>query len=432
MKKHIIAVMVLSFIMIGNTQATEIGEVDIHGFISQGYMQSSDNNYLADTEKGTFEFNEMGINFSTKLATKLRAGVQFFARDLGKEGNDEIKLDWGFADYSWKEWLGLRIGKMKAVKELYNETRDMDMLRASILLPQSVYPELYRDSFTSVKGVGLYGDIPLNVLGDLSFNAQAGVLDIGKDGGFAKAFQANVYQSILTAFSVDSISHDLAWTLVGKWNTPLDKFNLIDNLTFNMGYYDIIGLEINGQILSTDLPVLPPNIPGMEMIYLIHAGVAANEPYLYIVDRLDGYFYSIEYTWGDFYLACEFTHMDINGRLYAMGTLLRQAYAPNEGGYVIASYRFSDLFQLGLGYSEYYPRESDKEGELQVANGRPAFLNWLKDTQISFRFDLNDSWIVKLEYHSMNGFGAFSTAENEDSDLEEDWHLFAAKVSYSF
>ena len=96
------------FLPAGHAFAGDVGDVEIHGFISQGYLWTTDNNYLADTEKGSFEFNELGINFSTWLSADLRAGIQLFARDLGTIGNDEITIDWAYADYHWRDWLGLR------------------------------------------------------------------------------------------------------------------------------------------------------------------------------------------------------------------------------------------------------------------------------------------------------------------------------------
>ncbi|RLC03008.1 MAG: hypothetical protein DRI57_29555, partial [Deltaproteobacteria bacterium] len=150
MKKTIFLTVFISIMLIGNLRAFEIPKIDIHGFVSQGFLKTDQNNYLGDTEDGTFQFNEMGINFSTKLPKRLRIGLQFFSRDLGQEGNNDIVLDWAYADYRWKEWLGFRIGKIKVVYGLYNETRDMDMLRASVMLPQSVYTELWRDRLSSI------------------------------------------------------------------------------------------------------------------------------------------------------------------------------------------------------------------------------------------------------------------------------------------
>lgn len=129
-------------------------DVEIHGFISQGYLDSSDNNFQARTDASTFEFNEFGINFGKELTDKLRLGMQIFSKDIGPYGDNEVTLDWAYGDYRWKDWLGVRAGKIKTPHGLYNETRDVDILRNWIFLPQSVYPELTRDATLSLIGGG--------------------------------------------------------------------------------------------------------------------------------------------------------------------------------------------------------------------------------------------------------------------------------------
>ncbi|MBU0992287.1 MAG: hypothetical protein KJ737_07310, partial [Proteobacteria bacterium] len=168
-------IMVLLIIIIflidkNHSLAQEIlGSVDIHGFISQGYLKSDNNNFLSETEDGSFQFNEMGINFNTSLTDDLRLGIQFFSRDLGKNGNDEVVVDWALADYHFRDWMGLRVGKMKIPINLYNESRDIDMLRTQVLLPQSVYAELYRDIYATQKGFCLYGDIMIGYMGRIAY-----------------------------------------------------------------------------------------------------------------------------------------------------------------------------------------------------------------------------------------------------------------------
>ena len=128
------------------------GAVDIHGYISQGYMRSNKNNFLAESYGGSFQFNELGINFSVELTDQLHAGLQLASRDLGSLGNNKVVVDWAFMDYHYQDWMGLRVGRVKMPFGLYNETRDIDMLRTSILLPQGVYNENFRDALTGIQG----------------------------------------------------------------------------------------------------------------------------------------------------------------------------------------------------------------------------------------------------------------------------------------
>src|SRR5207302_10876406 len=51
--------------------------VEVHGFISQGVLRTTANNYLArsDSGIGSFEFTEIGINFTKSLTDRLRFGL---------------------------------------------------------------------------------------------------------------------------------------------------------------------------------------------------------------------------------------------------------------------------------------------------------------------------------------------------------------------
>ena len=96
-------------------------------------------------KRGSFEFAEVGINFTKALSDRLRLGVQLFARDLGPIGNYDAKFDWFYLDYRLSDWLGLRAGRVKLPFGLYNEINDVDAARVPILLPQSVYSTRNRD-----------------------------------------------------------------------------------------------------------------------------------------------------------------------------------------------------------------------------------------------------------------------------------------------
>jgi hypothetical protein len=167
--------------------AAEVGGIEINGFISQGYLTTTDNNFMGETSEGSFEFNEIGINFGKELTENMRVGVQLFSRDLGNYGNNEITVDWAYGDYRWKDWLGVRVGKIKTPHGLYNETRDVDMLRNWIFLPQSVYPEIERDAALSLMGVGVYGNARLGRVGGLSYQAMIGTQNIDANESLAQS-----------------------------------------------------------------------------------------------------------------------------------------------------------------------------------------------------------------------------------------------------
>ena len=64
-----------------------------------------------------------------------------------------------------------------------------------------------------------------------------------------------------------------------------------------------------------------------------------------------------------------------------------------ERAYVMASYRVNPWFQPGAYYSRLYP-------DVDNHSGRE---NRQHDVALTFRFDINPHWLVKLEGHYMSG-----------------------------
>src|SRR6267143_2244232 len=79
--------------------------LQIHGFISQGFLLTSANEYLADSSKGSFEFSEVGLNVTLPATDRLTLGLQVFSRKLGPIGDYRGALDWYYLDYHWRDWL---------------------------------------------------------------------------------------------------------------------------------------------------------------------------------------------------------------------------------------------------------------------------------------------------------------------------------------
>src|SRR5271165_735379 len=152
-------------------------DVQVHGFVSQGYVYTSGNNWLSMTTNGdgSAAYTDMGLNMSSSLTDKLRVGAQVYDRNLGQLGQYHPSLDWAMADYRFKSWFGVRGGKVKTTLGLYTDTQDLDFLHTFALLPQSVYPTDLRDATIAHLGGDLYGNVSLkHHLGDLSYTAYAG------------------------------------------------------------------------------------------------------------------------------------------------------------------------------------------------------------------------------------------------------------------
>ncbi|MCP4146449.1 MAG: hypothetical protein GY757_01750 [bacterium] len=394
--------------------ADENFKIDIHGYISQGFLFSNRNNYLADTEQGSFHFNEMGINFSTELTDKLRLGIQLAARDLGDTGNDKVRIDWAYADYRWRDWLGLRVGKLKVPVGMYNKTRDIDMLRTFVLLPQGIYGETFRDTTNGMKGIGAYGEVTLNTLGDISYQVMFGTKDIPKESSITKAVED--WNPVL----IDKYDVDNLYCGQIMWQTPLEGLRI-------GAFQGTGGLEMCGS-LSGDISV-PISFPPY---YITLAEEGTPMTIELTAFRLVGY--SLEYAWRKLVLAAEYSKQDqelvsrING--------LDPAEIENkfEMFYGSVSYRFNKWFETGGYYSVFYKNRDDRDGTQKPYD--PVFSAFQKDVCLSFRFDLNNQWSVKLEGHLMNGVGLCFNGDNLNNDgvpeYDRKWCLLAAKMTFCF
>jgi hypothetical protein len=441
----------------GDARAYEYQGIDIRGFISQGYLQSTGNNFFAQTEDGTTQFNEAGINFSAEVSDRLRLGVQLLARDLGSIGNNEVILDWAIADYHFRDWLGVTAGNMKFVHGLYNETRDLDMLRTFIFLPQSVYNEAWRESISSIQGAGIYGDIPLSDMGTLSYDLQYGTVNLASDKGAARLLEDQwPFGSFGLLADVDRIDVDYTYAASLKWITNLEGL-ILGGSTWRYQFDS----EASTYLDTTNpaAAALLGETPGLTGLGAYGTRIMLS-PSEIGVDTVS-YTASLEFTWRNLIFAAEYmrTTYDIEFRNTPLfnapalepvlgnngvtvrddGTIEVERFS-SVGYYTSVAYRFASWFELGTYYSIYYPNEDDKDGEERVARGLDTEEHraWLKDIALTTRFDVNENWIVKLEAHKMDGAAIILGADNPrpenlvDERYEEDWYLLAAKVTYNF
>src|SRR6202050_485916 len=189
--------------------------VQVHGFASQGFVYTDDNNWLTmDTSDGSGGFTDFGLNMSTPITDRLRIGAQVYDRNLGQLGQYHPSLDWAFADYRFKSWFGVRGGKVKTALGLYNDTQDQDFLRTFALLPQSVYPTDLRDATITHLGGDVYGNVSLpRKLGDLSYTAYIG-------HRYDSIYSGATY--IATQYGIHGSTYGgLQFGAALRWQTPL-------------------------------------------------------------------------------------------------------------------------------------------------------------------------------------------------------------------
>lgn len=407
MKKRYIgtAAFLFSFLFCASLHAQE-DAVNIHGFISQGYIKTTRNSIIADSEDGTFQYNEMGINFGHQPLEKLYISLQFFARDLGSVGNDEIQLDYALADYRVKDWLGIRAGRMKNPMGIYSEYRDVDMLRTCIVLPISVYDENLRDSQTYANGIGIYGDINTDRFGSFSYQALIGGNNIASDSAAGVSLGRDI-------FEVASVEMDTIYSYSLQYSDPA-------------GY-----LKLGGTAFFTDL-----SLKGESLDLLVLYGAPLGSPVNLGVNNIEIYTSGAELTYKNFKLTYEFKYT--KARNYTMMLEAAPAGSPpvanihidQIGRYIMLDYQFNEMITAGVYHEVYYPYRRDKSGN-NPGPGTLSIEHFMKKWAFSSKINFNANWLLKLEAHYMDGVGGVLPIHNEDG-FKKHWWLFAGKVSYNF
>jgi hypothetical protein len=335
-------------------------EVQVHGWVSQGFVYTSRNNWLTmNTSSGSGAMTDMGLNMSVQIADNFRVGAQVYNRNLGQLGQYHPSLDWAYADYQFRPWLGFRGGKVKTVLGLYNDTQDLDFLHSFALLPQSVYPIDLRDATIAHTGVDVYGKIPLkHHFGDLAYTAYVGRRSDGIYSG---------YPYLLTQFGVYFSSYGgLQYGADLRWSTPLRGL--------------LIGVSRLNQ-----------SITGKGIAF----GFPAEE-------------HSKQDWTNQFY--GEFAHrglqIDVEYRRYLRDQRIINGTAEDEddvrGWYVSGAYRVRKWLEIGSYYSRYTITSTSSYANLTDTT-LPYLHNY--DKVVTANFDINRFWNLKIEGHFMDGYG---------------------------
>ena len=411
--------------------AGEIGEnLYLNGFVSQGYLNTSSNDFLVPRSmKGTSAFTEAAITLIARPMDRLQVGIQFLGRNFGDTGNDQVLIDWAYGDFRWKDQLGFRAGKVKLPFGLYNEGRDVDMLRTSIFLPQSIYNEKQRDFTLAYEGAGLYGNFDIHGGGEIEYHVYGGTLtvpdaargfwrDLYEEGGRDATPLAGLlvdmeYENPLgtaqaTFGSLEDPQVNFPWIIGGAviWNTPLEGFRI--GSTAMQGRYNI------QTTLRYDVEI-PEGFNG-----------AGYHPFVMEVDEKESIDHlatlSAEYVHGDLTLAAEYYQDKISD-------------SKTVGWYVQSDYRFSRLYSLCVYYADYSPFESHEDQMTLELLELPDYYAWQRALTVSSRFDLTDFWLFKLEYHFTDGVAGAerrSLVEDQTNPKKQHWGIFVAKTTFHF
>lgn len=382
------------------TSGFRVPRIQIHGFASEGGFVSSANDYIGHSSRGSLELFEAGINVSTEVNDRLRAGIQLYGREFGFYRDLPPRLDWAFLDYRWKTWLGLRAGVIKMPYGLYNEYADIDASRTAVLLPQSVYPVRNRSALISHTGFSLYGSRPIADAGALDYQVWLGSLLIPENA------------LTLDGATLNGVDTKYVTGAQLFWRTPVE------------------GLRVGGTFIRNsinfDLALDPATVQALIMAGLVPADYDGD---LVIAQRPNTWWIgSIEYIHGDWLLAGEYSRT-YTRQVSTLPDLLPTTKDINERFYAMVTRRFSEHVELGGYYSHLYLDPSDRGGHDMTKFAKP-YHAFQRDLALTLRYDVTDQWLWKIEGHFIDGTADLDTVRNPDPTRY--WGLFLLKTTVTF
>ena len=364
--------------------------LELHGFLSQGFVRTSDNRFFGPSDDGSWEFREIGANLSYQSRPDLLLAGQLLSRTAGEMYDGSVRVDYALVDYTpilrQDMRAGLRLGRLKNPLGLYNDTRDVPFTRPSIFLPQSIYYDKVRNLALSADGVGFYSDLQMGQ-GDLFLQLNIGKLDVDKNVEFAFLFQ-----------------------------DALGQLETEDPWFIGRVMYEHNGgrLRLAASLATGTLDYKP------ELGDILGPGDT----------DIDFWILSAQYNEEKWSLTAEYMNEPISQHGFGQ---IPDSDGTAEGWYIQATYRLIPRWELVLRYDESYLNKNDRDGsEAEARSGIPAHNFFAKDLTVGVRWDLTPHFMLRAEYHRVEGASWLSLRENNPAETEKDWDMVSVLASYRF
>lgn len=368
--------------------------VQLHGFATQGYILTTGNRFFGESKDGgSFDFRELGLNGSWKLSPNLQLSLQALSRQAGETDDGALRMDYGFLDYSFladsENLWGIRLGRVLNPLGFYNDTRDVAFIRPSILLPQSIYFDVNRNLALSADGAQLYGERHAGI-GNVTLQFSR-ILPRVEDPDFERA--------IFFGPAPGRLEHAPSW--VGRIGYESDggRFRvMLSGGQVNVGY------EPSGN----------------------------RDPFESGTFRFEPAILSLQYNAQYWDLTAEYARRSV--RLRDFGPAFPDTGFTGESYYLQGTYRFAPQWEGVLRYDVLYWNREDRNGKgFAALTGLPAHSRFARDLTIGLRWNLTRSFMVRTEFHYIDGTGWLSELENPGRvGTERYWTLFSVLGSYRF
>jgi hypothetical protein len=364
------------------------GMFQVHGFLTQAYVKTTENQFFGDSTDGSFDFRELGINASYRLSPSILLAAQLLSRRAGEMYDGSLDLDYAHVDYTLHidedKRIGIMLGRNKNTFGFYNDTRDVAATRPGIFMPQAIYWDRVRNMVLSSDGVQLYGETQIgNHLFELRLIGGETLLD------------ENVENSYLNPAMDPKLDNDgitLGGRLLYEW----------DGGRYRLAYTSA------SLTLDADTSLLPPG--EMDIDYRALSAQYNNGPWSLTLE----------------YMEEPLDYREFNGMMDVFDTTV-------DGYYLQGNYRIDADWEVFARYEESHYNENDKDGKRSSALlGPPEHFFYSELWTLGVLWEPTEKLMLRAEFSKVEGTIFLSNLENTPGSTERDWNLFSLLVSYSF
>jgi len=368
--------------------------VEWNGFVAQGLINAKHSSFVNNDEGWSAELTELGLNTCISLSPSFSLAGQVVYLNGGNRYPPGMRLDYLFADwnlYNSLDWqANIYIGRFKNQHWLYSSTRDVPFTRPSIVLPQSVYFDAFRDIAVGSDGIAMQarhsGDV-----GDVTFNWSWGSAPISDQQT----------RTLLGAAVRGSVKQDFVHQASVYWQPAMSR------LTFGVSLLDS---NFSYTALVDDI-FAPADFTVQR--------VMANVRY-----QLEKWEFSTELQQErlliDGFFAPQF-HQDQMG----------------QGAYLLAQYRNTSQLKWFMALDYMVLNKDDRRGTLFSQNSGgtvPAYFAYQYSVGTGLSYDFTPTLQLSAEIHWMEGTGRVAPVviPNLAVNTREYWQLYAVQLMYRF
>ena len=300
-------------------------------------------------------------------------------------------MDWSV--YESLDWqANIYLGRYKNNHWLYSSSRDIPFARPSIILPQSVYFDGFRDFAVGGDGAAIKISHSDDEYGNFDFNFSYGTSPVSDK-------QAEI---ILSEYATGSVKQDI---------------------------------DIQGSIYWQ--PAYSPWRFGISYLDADFSYQASDNGDLFFDGDFSFQFYTVNALY-------EGEVWEFSGEIYQERFTTEGFYHPlfinepiGQGMYVQSRYKVNNELTLLARHESFYSDRDDKDGErLEEESGGliPAYFAYHRDTTVGLSYDFSSNLRLRFEYHWFQGAGRLTPVvlPNPQINKRKNWQLWAVQLMYWF